>query len=149
MFMAIGATAQNTVEQRDHVMTASPMAREEHLAHLREFLAANSSHGPVIPESATIHTEAVQNIALSAKSFAFTPSSFTVNQGDLVNITFSVPSNDPAPTGHGLLMETYVESAVEVKRPEHGDYVTATTSGSFQYACSVSECGTGHSSMAD
>ena len=153
LFVAFGATAQNSVQQHDHsTMQMSSEAQEEHLAHLRALLEAGSSHGPVIPQPESIdaiNTLAVQNITLTAKSFSFTPTSFTVNQGDLVNITFEVPSNDASSVGHGLLMSTYVENGVNV--PKGGSTVisfTATTAGSFQFACNVSDCGTGHSSMA-
>jgi plastocyanin len=86
---------------------------------------------------------------MTAKSFDFTPSSFTVNQGDLVNITFTVPSNDASTVGHGLLMSTYVETGVNVARGSSKLIsFTATTAGNFQYACNIPDCGTGHSSMS-
>jgi plastocyanin len=146
LFVALGATAQN---QHDHsAMTMSSEAREVHLAHLRALLESGSSHGPVIPQPASINALAVQNITMTAKSFDFSPSSFTVNQGDLVNITFTVPSNDPS-GGHGLLMTTYVESGVDVA-PGSSKVIsfTATTAGVFQYACDVPSCGIGHSNMS-
>jgi plastocyanin len=147
LFVAIGATAQS---QHDHsAMTMSSEAREEHLAQLRALLESGSSHGPVIAQPASINTLAVQNINMTAKSFDFSPSSFTVNQGDLVNITFTVPSNDPSGVGHGLLMTTYVENGVDVA-PGSSKVIsfTATTAGVFQYACDISSCGIGHSNMS-
>jgi plastocyanin len=112
-------------------------------------LEAGSSHGPVIPQPESVQGLAVQNITMTAKSFAFTPSSFTVNQGDLVNITFTVPSNDASSLGHGLLMTTYVENGVNVARGTSKLIsFTATTAGTFQYACNIPDCGTGHSNMS-
>jgi plastocyanin len=150
LFLAIGAVAQNNVAQHDHsMMSMSPEAQAEHLARLRAELEAGSSHGPVIPQPESIQGLAVQNITMTAKSFDFTPSSFTVNQGDLVNITFTVPSNDASTVGHGLLMSTYVEVGVNVARgASHVITFTATTPGFFQYACNIPDCGTGHSSMS-
>jgi plastocyanin len=150
LFMAIGAVAQNNVAQHDHsMMTMSPEAQAEHLARLRAALEAGSSHGPVIPQPESVQGLAVQNITMTAKSFDFTPSSFTVNQGDLVNITFTVPSNDASTVGHGLLMSTYVETGVDVARGSSKMIsFTATTAGVFQYACNISSCGTGHSNMS-
>lgn len=149
LFMAIGATAQNKDQEHDHsMMVMSPSAREEHLAHLLALLASGSSHGPVIPQPASVNTAAVQNITLTAKSFVFTPSSFSVNQGDLVNLTFTVPGNDPSTAGHGLVMLNYIEGGVELLRGESRLITfTATTAGAFQFACTVPDCGTGHSGM--
>jgi len=149
MLMTIGAAAQNNAAQHDHSMMAmSAEAEAEHLARLKAVLEAGSSHGPVIPQPENVQGLAVQNIAMTAKSFSFTPNSITVNQGDLVNITFSVPSNDPSSVGHGLLMETYVENGVNVARGSSKLIsFTATTAGNFQFACNVPDCGTGHSSM--
>ncbi len=104
LFVAIGAVAQD----QDHSMVMTPLAQEEHLAHLRELVAIGSSHGPVIPQPASVNTAATKNFTVTAKSFSFTisPSPFTVNQGDVVNITLTVPANDAATVGHGILMET-------------------------------------------
>jgi IPT/TIG domain. len=151
MFMAIGATAQNTVEERHQVMSASPMSQEEHLAHLREFLASNSTHGPVIPQPASVIIPlATQSFTVTARSFSFTiaPSSFVVNQGDVVNLTLTVPSNDPSTVGHGILMETYVENGFDCPRGQTKQFqFTATTAGTFAFVCDIPDCGTGHSSM--
>ncbi|MEA2238310.1 MAG: hypothetical protein QOC81_3034 [Thermoanaerobaculia bacterium] len=149
LFVAIGASAQAQDSKHDSTMAMSSVAREEHLAHLRALLESGSSHGPVIPQPASVNAAAVQNITMTAKSFDFSPSSFTVNQGDMVNITFTVPSNDASSVGHGLLMTTYVETGVDVARGSSKliSFV-ATTVGVFQYACDISSCGTGHSNMS-
>src|SRR5205807_41888 len=98
-----------------------------------------------------VDATAAKTFNVVAKSFEFdiTPATFAVNQGDVVTINFSVPSNDQSQDGHGLLMETYVENAVSVT-PGKSRIITftATTVGHFQFACSVPSCGTGHNDMA-
>src|SRR5438477_5158267 len=63
---------------------------------LRALAASLSDHGPVVlqPESVAIAPNAVKAIAITARQFDFSPSTFTVNQGDVVQLTVSVPSND-------------------------------------------------------
>src|SRR5436190_9119496 len=122
----------------------------DHLAMLKAYLAAHSSHGPVIPQPETVNPTAAKTFNMVARSFQFdiTPVSFVVNQGDVVTINFSVPSNDQA-KAHGLLMETYVENPIQVNKGQSRTIIfTATTPGTFQFVCSVSDCGTGHSDMA-
>jgi heme/copper-type cytochrome/quinol oxidase subunit 2 len=146
LFVAIGAVAQ----EHDH-STMSTMSREEHLAHLRELLAANSSHGPVIPQPESVGAAAVKNFTVTAKSFAFTisPTPFTVNQGDVVNLTLTVPSSDPSTVGHGLLMEGYIENGLDCPRGQTQQVqFTATTAGTFFFICDIPDCGSGHSLMS-
>jgi plastocyanin len=129
---------------------AAPAQEHDHLAMLKAYLAAHSSHGPVIPQPETVNPAVAKTFNMVAKSFEFdiTPATFVVNQGDIVTINFSVPSNDQA-TAHGLLMETYVEDPIQVNRGKSKSITfTATTVGQFQFVCSVTDCGTGHSSMA-
>src|SRR5207244_7324427 len=122
----------------------------DHLAMLKAYLQAHSSHGPVIPQPETIDPTAAKTFNVVARSFTFTitPATFVVNQGDVVTINFSVPSNDSA-TSHGILMETYIEDGPSVNRGQSKVITfTATTAGTFQFVCSVPSCGTGHSNMA-
>ncbi|PYQ31495.1 MAG: hypothetical protein DMF57_14440 [Acidobacteria bacterium] len=74
--------------------SATAMDEAEHLDHLRMMLAAMSSHGPVIPQPDAISGNATQtptiNITATANPWQFTPSSFSVNQGDMVTINLSV-----------------------------------------------------------
>ena len=60
--LATAAAAQTT---SDHPMEmdVSPFSQAEHLAHLREFLASNSLHGPVIPQPDSVGTAAVMVMA--------------------------------------------------------------------------------------
>src|SRR2546425_6131657 len=119
---------------------------DEHLDHLRMMMAAMSSHGPAIPQPLSITADAVQTINITAQSFSFSPSSFTVNQGDVVTINLSVPSSDASGIGHGILMDTYIESGLSVGRGKSGTKTfTATTAGTFAFVCTQPSCGTGHS----
>lgn len=147
LFVAIGAVAQD----QDHSMVMTPLAQEEHMAHLRELLASMSSHGPAIPQPASVSMAATKNFTITAKSFSFTisPSTFSVNQGDVVNITLTVPSNDASVVGHGILMETYIENGVDCSRGgSQAIQFTATTAGTFGFVCNIPDCGTGHSLMS-
>ncbi|HXA16462.1 MAG TPA: IPT/TIG domain-containing protein [Thermoanaerobaculia bacterium] len=147
LFVAIGAVAQ----EHDQSMTMTPIAQEEHLAHLRELLAERSSHGPVIPQPDSVSAAAAKSFTVTARSFDFTisPSPFTVNQGDAVTITLTVPSNDPSTVGHGILMETYVENGVDCPKGQSKQIqFTATTAGTFAFICDIPDCGTGHSLMS-
>src|SRR5258708_5407360 len=69
----------------------------------RAIVAALSSHGPVIPQPPlSVVPTATQSFTITATavtsssgySFTVSPTPFTVNQGDTVNITFTVPSSD-------------------------------------------------------
>ncbi|MEK6373992.1 MAG: IPT/TIG domain-containing protein [Acidobacteriota bacterium] len=127
------------------VAFAAPAEQHDHLAMLKAYLEAHSSHGVVIPQPESVNPTQARTFNMVARSFAFdlTPSAFTVEQGDVVTINLSVPSNDQA-VQHGLLMETYVENAVTVNRGQTRQIIfTATTAGNFQFACSVVTCGTG------
>jgi hypothetical protein len=138
------------MEMPDHAMDLSPAAQAEHLAHLREVLASKSIHGAVIPQPESVGEAAVKNITITAKSFVFTAdvSPLAVNQGDVVNLTLTVPANDASSFGHGILMESYIENGLDCPRGQsvHMQF-TATTAGTFAFVCNIPDCGTGHSSM--
>lgn len=150
LFVAIGAAAQSNDPVQEHPMVMGTMSQEEHLAHLRELIASMSLHGPVIPQPASVSTAAVKNFTITAKSFSFTvsPTPFTVNQGDVVNITLTVPSNDASTVGHGILMESYIENGLDCPRGQSAPFqFTATTFGTFAFVCNIPDCGSGHNSM--
>jgi len=87
-------------------------------------------------------------VNMVAKSFDFTPSNITVNQGDTLIINFSVPANDPAPKAHGLLMERYLENGVTVNKGQTTQIrIDAVQDGVFVFGCNVSDCGAGHTNM--
>jgi plastocyanin len=111
-------------------------------------MAAMSSHGPAIPQPLSITADAAQAISITARSFSFSPSTFTVNQGDVVTLTVSVPSGDASSIGHGILMDTYIEGGVSVGRGKSATKTfTATTAGTFAFVCTQPSCGDGHSNM--
>jgi hypothetical protein len=146
------AAAAQTTETHEHsmAMDVSPFSEAAHLAHLREVVASKSSHGPVVPQPDSIGTAATKNVTVTAKSFQFTTdlAPFTVNQGDVVNLTLTVPSNDPSSVGHGILMETYIENGLDCGRGKTVNFqFTATTAGTFAFVCDIPDCGSGHSSM--
>jgi len=127
-------------------------ADDEHLEHLKMMMHAMSEHGTVIPQPESIVglatvTQAIQPHC-SGNNFGFTPSQFTVHQGDVVTLTISVAANDCSSVGHGMLMDTYIESGVSVPRGQTKTVTfTATTPGTFMWVCTQPSCGTGHSSM--
>src|SRR5713226_2618302 len=91
-----------------------PMTEDDY----RVLAASLSKHGDVIQQpAATVVPTATTSFTITAHaasnnsaSFAVSPSPFTVNQGDTVNITFTVPGNDKSTAGmHGLLMDTYFD----------------------------------------
>jgi len=115
-------------------------------ADFMRVLASMSNHGSVTADAALAPT-ATQTINMTAKSFSFTPSTFTVNQGDTVVINLSVPSNDAA-AEHGLLMDTYVNPGQNALRGQTKQITfKATIAGQFAFGCNVPSCGSGHSNM--
>jgi plastocyanin len=120
----------------------------EHMELLREMLRASSSHGPVIPQPESVNPMAAVTINLTAQGFSFTPPEFTVNQNDVVTINVTVPSKDSADGAHGILMDTYIETSLNVSKGQTKSVTfTATTAGEFPFVCPNSSCGIGHSSM--
>ena len=131
----------------------------------RAIVAALSSHGPVIPQPPfSVVPTATQSFTITATavtsssgySFTVSPTPFTVNQGDTVNITFTVPSSDKSTAGtHGLLMDTYFDGFTSgsqqpfnVSRGSSASRsFVATTAGNFSFVCNVPSCGSGHSNM--
>jgi hypothetical protein len=138
------------------VLLAAPTVfaadKHDHDAMLREFIAANSLHGPVLEASQIKPTGVTRTFNITAQQFTFTvsPPSFQVDQGDTVVINLSVPESDGAPSGHGLLMETYIEGG-QLNQVSPGGSAThsfvATTTGQFIFVCTQSSCGVGHSNM--
>src|SRR4029077_16452819 len=87
---------------------ANSSSDAEHLEHLKMMMHAMSQHGAVIPQPLEIQPTAAVPITITARQFSFTPNAFTVNQGDIVTITVTIPSNDGSTVGHGVLMDTYI-----------------------------------------
>src|SRR5205085_11325457 len=91
-------------------------SNSEHIEHLKMMMHAMSQHGAVVAQPLEIQPAATRTIDIQANCFQFSPSQFTVNQGDIVTLNITVPSADNANgcqgIGHGLLMDTYVEQGV-------------------------------------
>lgn len=102
----------------------------------------------LFPLASFAQTPRVINMTMTANPWRITPSSFTVNQGDIVTLNVSVPANDFSVVGHAFLMATYVQNDFAIRRGEtHSVTFTATTAGTFAFVCTQSACGAGHSSM--
>ncbi len=131
------------------ILVCTAAVAQEHHHHQMsdaEFLKMLGEMSVVGTES-TVATNATVNVNLVASSFQFTPSHITVNQGDTLVITFSVPAGDQA-TRHGILMETYIESGINVNRGQKTTItIQATQDGVFAFGCNVPDCGEGHSNM--
>ncbi|MEO8034602.1 MAG: IPT/TIG domain-containing protein [Acidobacteriota bacterium] len=107
---------------------------------------------PILPASviAPVEGNAVKTFTITARQFSFTvnPFPFVVNQGDVVTINVTVPSNDLSTVGHGILMEQYFETGFNVARNSTvSKTFTATNAGTFVYVCTQGGCGSGHGSM--
>jgi uncharacterized cupredoxin-like copper-binding protein len=128
------------------LVSAVAVAQEHHHndAELRKMLSEMSTVGT----KSTVPTGVTVTVNMTARSFSFTPSTITVNQGDTLVINLSVPSGDESKTGHGLLMETYLTDGIEVGKGQTKQVVIeATQDGTFAFGCAVSTCGDGHSNM--
>jgi len=82
-----------------------------------------------------------QNFVISASKFEFSPSTITVNKGDIVNIT--VKSSD---VDHGIAIPAFgVSKTIDAGGSATVKFV-ADKEGTFEFFCSVF-CGSGHSTM--
>ena len=151
-FLTMAAFAQ----QQHHQMTDDDF---------RALAASLSSHGPVVLQPAlAIVPTATKSFTITAQatsessgySFSVSPSPFTVNQGDTVQLTFTVPASDKSDLKmHGLLMDTYFDGFTGGSQQpfdvNRGSSVTKTfvagTAGTFGFVCNVTSCGPGHDSM--
>jgi hypothetical protein len=129
------------------VCVAAAAQEHHHQMSDAEFLKMLGEMSTVGTKS-TVATGVTVTVNMTAKSFDFTPSSITVNQGDTLVINLSVPLSDPAKKGHGLLMETYLEDGVNVNKGTTSTItIQAVQDGIFVFGCNVSDCGDGHSNM--
>ena len=95
---------------------------------------------PMNQESSTRSGE-VKEFKMTAKQFAFEPSTIEVNKGDKVRII--VTSTD---VSHGISIPEYgINERLEPGKPVNIEF-TASKSGTFTAFCSVF-CGSGHQSM--
>lgn len=83
----------------------------------------------------------VKEFIMTAKKWEFTPSTITVNQGDIVKIT--ITSTDGT---HGFSLRDFdINERLEHNIPVTIEFV-ADKSGTFPFRCNI-PCGSGHSSM--
>src|SRR4029078_7705673 len=120
------------------LVSAVAVAQEHHHndAELRKMLNEMSTVGT----KSTIPTGVTVTVNMTARSFSFTPSTMTVNQGDTLVINLSGPSGDESKTGHGLLMETYLTDGIEVGKGQTKQVVIeATQDGTFAFSCACAQ----------
>jgi plastocyanin len=101
-------------------------------------LSGGQAPSPVSPAAARTF-----NITARQWSFSISPSPFVVNAGDFV--TLNLTSGD---VQHGFFLERYAEESLTLNPGSTRTVTfTATTAGTFFFACTVSSCGIGHSLM--
>jgi plastocyanin len=126
-------------------------AADGHIAHLKHMLKQSSKHGVVTAQPAVVSPKATARVFnMVARSFQYdiTPSPFVVDAGDMVTLNVSVPSDDASPSGHGILMESFIETPINVAKGQTRQIqFVATTAGTYAFVCTQSNCGIGHSSM--
>lgn len=129
------------------LVCAAVSAQEHHRSTDAEFLKMLEKMS-VVGTTSIAPTGATVTVDLTAKSFDFSPSNITVNQGDTLVINLSVPASDPTKKGHGILMERYIEEGVTVLKGQKATItINAVQDGVFVFGCNVSDCGDGHSNM--
>ena len=123
---------------------AHPEMVHDHAHHDHQLVAEmEPMQMPMASESIT--SNATKSFAIVARQFTFTinPSPFVVNQGDTV--TLDITSNDVT---HGFVLDQYFLAGTTMNKGQHRTVTfVANMAGTFSYACTVSTCGTGHSSM--
>ena len=126
-----------------------PLTPEE----IQAILTSTSHHAPVANAASPVvrdgpAPESAKAVNITAQQFMFTPDTITVNVGDTVTITISVPAADKSTTGHGFIMDTWVEPGIMI--PHGGSKtvtITPTAAGTYGFVCGNSNCGDGHSNM--
>lgn len=132
------------------LLAASAFAQHEHALspeQLRALAASLSRHGAILPQPESVVVNATKQFTITARQFDFSPATFTVNQGDVVQLTVNVPSNDGSTVGHGIFMDTYVDFTNIARGQSKTFQFTASTPGMFGFVCTQSSCGNGHSNM--
>ena len=126
---------------------AGGASADDHLEHLKMMMHEMSSHGLVIPQPVAINPLGAKTINITAlvtsNNGSFSPSTFSVNQGDVVTLNVTVGTGDTSTTNpsHILLMETYVEQGLNVVKGRNNTVTfTATTPGTFIFVCNQPSC---------
>ena len=94
-----------------------------------------------ITENSTEPQREVKEFAMTARQWEFTPSTITVNKGDLVKL--SIRSLD---VSHGIALPEFGVNAVLTRGQETNVEFVADKQGVYSFFCSV-QCGIGHSNM--
>ena len=129
------------------LVCAAAAAQEHHHMSDAEFLKM-LGQGSTVGTTSIAPTGVTVTVNMTAKSFEFSPSNISCNQGDTLVINLSVPANDPTPSQHGLLMEEYLTTGVNVSKGQTKQItIQATKDGTFLFGCNVPDCGAGHSNM--
>ena len=94
------------------------------------------------PKNFMLQTEPqIQEISLTAKKWEFSPSTLTVNEGDIVTLT--VQSLDVT---HGMALPAFGVNLILTPGDTKTATFTADKKGTYSFTCSV-PCGTGHKDM--
>lgn len=129
------------------LVCAAAFAQEHHHLSDADFLKM-LGEGSTVGTNSIAPTGVTVTVNMTASSFQFNPSNISCNQGDTLVINLSVPSNDPTTSQHGILMEQYITTGVNVPKGQTKTItIQATTDGTFLFGCNVPDCGSGHSNM--
>ena len=97
--------------------------------------------GSEVPQQTSAQSGEVKEFKMTAKQFAFEPSTIEVNKGDKVRLI--VTSTD---VPHGIAIKEYgINQRLDVGKPVTIEFI-ADKQGTFTAYCSVF-CGTGHKDM--
>jgi heme/copper-type cytochrome/quinol oxidase subunit 2 len=149
---AVPLAAQYQPEQHHHDGNGepAPLTHDQLLERFQELTGHPMKAAVPMPDMVPIEGDSARAFTITASSFQFNinPMSFVVNQGDVVTLTITVPSNDQSSIGHGVLMEQYIPNGVNVGRGKTQMVTfTASMAGTFNFICTQPSCGTGHNSM--
>ncbi len=137
------ATVSTTPTPGSEVATPAATAPEEAKKAPEEkpLLDATVKVETKVKAEPVVATPVVKIFKLTAKKFAFEPSTITVNKGDTVHLNIT-----SADTVHGFsLGEFNVSANIEPGKATSVDFV-ADKAGTFTFSCSVF-CGAGHGDM--
>jgi hypothetical protein len=157
LLLATGIPAVAQDHSAHHHEAAAPLTQEQ-LEQIYQQITGREVPRPVVlpplekavQTDAKLATNANRAFTITARQFDYTvsPEPFTVNIGDVVTLTITVPSNDGSSVGHGIFMPPFVNS-VNVNR---GQTITRTftvtgPADDYPFVCPQSGCGIGHTGM--
>ncbi len=129
--------SSETVEQSNQ----PPSSVQEGSDGTRDDLEDTTPPSETESSSTSVSSGSVKTFTIDVSSYAFSPSTLTVNKGDTVTLTLKGVSGS-----HGFALPDFgVSESVQA-----GDVVTVTffadKAGTFSYFCNV-PCGSGHTQM--